>query len=149
MIFMLVLNRFASAKTLAAGKVGNIVDVFVVMLVWCVHQLAFVSVLQSQEKTIRNLRRLLAILQQINNSHRQRYELKKWMVRGYFLNVQSGFYDLYYQKNKQPGSPQSVWNPVLSIPSIKVLVRISVTRQRCELLRVNSAKLCCLFSRYI
>lgn len=29
----MILNRLASAKTLVAGRVGNFVDVFVVMLV--------------------------------------------------------------------------------------------------------------------
>ena len=66
------LNRLASAKIFVAGKVGNFVDVFVVMLVCGARQLVNVAVLQSCAETTRNLWNLCllpifqAILQQIN-----------------------------------------------------------------------------------
>ena len=65
----MISNRFASAKTLAVGKVANFVDVFVVMLVCSARQLVYVAVLKSLAETIRNLCLLPilhAILQQIN-----------------------------------------------------------------------------------
>ena len=65
----MISNRFASAKTLAVGKVANFVDVFVVMLVCSARQLVYVAVLKSLAETIRNLCLLpilQAILQQIS-----------------------------------------------------------------------------------
>ena len=49
-IYVMISNRLASAKTLAVGKVANFLDVFVVMLVCSARRLVYVAVLKALQK---------------------------------------------------------------------------------------------------